>query len=263
MLLFRFKHRSFFMVSLSGIFGLLFLAIGPCTRSNTQEEITFLLGWSDKLPDYANPGYQSGDQARKIADKAEVKLREELDRLNDRISFELPDELYVDENVAYPIMKYRRLRQEYRDKILGRISDRVETDVPLPREATQSMNPESIRSNLTRLHLLDMLVNTFQGFSFTDIRLSDAKPSRNQRVKCELVEQVKEYTFNFDFSSSLEETLRWIDRLRSDAGFFYIKRITINPDPDQPGFVRVKSFVTSLELEQAIRLDHQPIRLEK
>lgn len=257
----RLKHRSLLTIVMGGLYAILFLAIGPCTRSLTQEEVNFLNSWADELPRYFGPGFLSQDQVRNENNKAEAELRDRLSQLNDRMSFNLPEDMKIDDTNQFPIMDYRIIRERYVEKIRSKLGEATEGDLPFPPEPAGNLRRDRIDRNLVQIYLLDRFVNTFTGFSFYDIRIGQGRPRKNQRVTCELIDRADEFPFTFNFTSSLEETLRWVDRLRNEEGFFYVSSLEIFP-AEIPGAVRVNARIVSIDIKQKTKLAIRPLKLE-
>jgi hypothetical protein len=261
--MFRGQHRSFLTTFIGILLGLMFIFIGPCSSRMAADDVTFLRTWSEHLPRFFSPSTVTQEDLRRDHKEAEVELRRRLEALNDRIAFKLPKELQIPANSLYPIMEYMKIRERYVDKIRARLGDAPATDIPFPREPTSSMTLEKIEENLVKIHLLDMLLNTFQGFSFQEIRISEARPNRNQRVGCDLIDRATEYVLNFEFVSSLEETLRWIDRLRNEKGFFYVRSIEMRPAQNVPNGIEVNAGLVAVSLEAKDNLFFSPVRLDR
>ncbi len=258
----RWGHRTLLVGLTIAIFVILFGAIGPCVRTTTQDEVSFLSGWAVQLPKYYGKDYLTREEVRKACENAENSLRKDLTVLDEKIGFQLPPELRIPENNIYPIMAFRELRGKYLDKIRSKLGDTTSGDIPFPRMPTGQLGRDKINTSLTQIHLLDMLINTFHGLTFLNLSITQGRPSKNQRVRCTLVRAANEYMFLFNFTSSLEETLRWIDRLRNDDGFFYLREIEMIPSQSQPGLVEVRSTLVSVLIEQKKVLRFRALKLE-
>lgn len=248
--MFRWRRRSVLLFFLISLTTLLFFVIGPINRGATRAEINFLSGWSVRLGTYFSPNYLTSTSIRKESDRVLKQIVKNLTDLNDVIAFELPEDLTIPKTWSYPNLQYKSIRSQRFERMRAEIEVYSVSAIPFPREVSSNLNRDFINRNLMQIYLLEELVATFKGLSFRKLRISEVRETKNQLVACRLIQHAQIYSIGFDFTAPIEEILLWIDRLRTDRGFYYLTRIEMTPDAEQPSAIRVKTEVTTIGFRQ-------------